>query len=99
MGARQAGTSSFIENFIEWNLFLLGAIYLKNHINTYWSDRIDANSTTDPDILALAEAVNVNIPKMNGESSQKPSLISDADKDYLRNILIDAIIRTKDPLR
>ncbi len=80
-------------------LFLLGAIYLKNHINAYWSDRIDTYSTTDPDILALAEAVNVNVPKVNGENSHKPSLISDADKDYLRNVLIDAIIHTKDPLR
>ena len=72
---------------------------MKNHINAYWSDRTDSNSTTDPDILALAEAVNVNIATVNSESSQKPSLISDADKDYLRNVLIDAIIRTKDPLR
>lgn len=72
---------------------------MKNHINAYWPDRSDASSTTDPDILALAEAVNVNIAKVNGESSEKPSLISDADKDYLRNVLIDAIIRTKDPLR
>lgn len=76
-----------------------GAIYLKNQINTHWPDRTDASSTTDPDILALAEAVNVNIAKVNGESSEKPSLISDVDKDYLRNVLIDAIIRTKDPLR
>lgn len=80
-------------------MFTLGAIYLKNHINAHWPDRTDGSSTTDPDIIALAEAVNVNIAKVNGESSQKPSLISDADKDYLRNVLIDAIIRTKDPLR
>jgi len=43
--------------------------------------------------------VNVNVTKVNGEISQKPSLISDSDKDYLRSVLIDAIIRTKDPLR
>jgi len=76
-----------------------GAIYLKNHVNAYWSDRTDASATIDPDILTLAEAVNVNVPKVNGEHSTKPSPISDADKDYLRNVLIDAIIRTKDPLR
>lgn len=98
MGARQAGTMSFLLNWI-WKMFVLGAIYLKNHINAHWPDRYEGSSTTDPDILALAEAVNVNIAKVNGESSQKPSLISDADKDYLRNVLIDAIIRTKDPLR
>lgn len=79
--------------------FCLGAIYLKNHVNAYWSDRTDASATIDPDILTLAEAVNVNVPKVNGEHSTKPSPISDADKDYLRNVLIDAIIRTKDPLR
>ncbi|CAF3715518.1 unnamed protein product [Adineta steineri] len=76
-----------------------GAILLKNHINTYWSDGNDPHSTTDPDILALADACNVNIPKVTGDNSNKVSLISDADKDYLRNVLIDAIIRTKDPLR
>jgi len=88
----------FNKKFLKEIVFL-GAIYLKNQINTYWSDRTDINSTTDPDILALAEAVNVNVTKINSENSQKISLISDADKDYLRNILIDAIIRTKDPLR
>ena len=72
---------------------------MKNHINTYWSDGSDTYSTTDPDILALADAVNVNIAKVNSDNSKKASLISDADKDYLRNILIDAIIRSKDPLR
>lgn len=76
----------------------LGAILLKNHINAFWSDGVDSPGTTDPDILALADAVNVSIPKVNGDSS-KPSAISDGDKDYLRNVLIDAIIRTKDPLR
>ncbi|CAF3526399.1 unnamed protein product [Rotaria sp. Silwood1] len=76
-----------------------GAIYLKNHVNTYWSDGSDLSATTDLDILALANAVNVDITKTNGEKSQKPSLISDTDKDYLRNVLIDAIIRLKDPLR
>ncbi|UJR37907.1 hypothetical protein I4U23_030595 [Adineta vaga] len=75
-----------------------GAILLKNHINAYWSDGYDSSSTTDPDILALADAVNVDIPKVNGDVS-KSSLISDTDKDYLRNVLIDAIIRMKDPLR
>ena len=71
---------------------------MKNHINTFWSDGIDSPGTTDPDILALADAVNVNIAKVNGDAS-KPSTISDGDKEYLRNVLIDAIIRTRDPLR
>ncbi|CAF1060914.1 unnamed protein product [Adineta ricciae] len=75
-----------------------GAILLKNHINAYWSDGTDSPSTTDPDILALADAVNVSVPKVNGDTT-KSSAISDADKDYLRNVLIDAIIRTKDPLK
>jgi hypothetical protein len=72
---------------------------LKNHINTYWSDGSDTYSTNDPDIIALADAVNVNITKVNSDNSKKASLISDVDKDYLRNVLIDAIIRIKDPLR
>jgi hypothetical protein len=72
---------------------------LKNHINTYWSDGSDTYSTNDPDIIALADAVNVNITKVNSDNSKKASLISDVDKDYLRNVLIDAIIRVKDPLR
>ncbi len=72
---------------------------MKNHINTYWSDGSSAYSTTDPDILALANAVDVSLTKANGDHSQKASLIPDGDKDYLRNVLIDAIIRTKDPLR
>jgi hypothetical protein len=72
---------------------------LKNHINTYWSDGSDTYSTNDPDIIALADAVNVNVTKVNSDNSKKASLISDVDKDYLRNVLIDAIIRIKDPLR
>ncbi len=72
---------------------------MKNHINTYWSDGSDTYSTNDPDIIALADAVNVNITKVNSDNSKKASLISDVDKDYLRNVLIDAIIRIKDPLR
>ncbi len=72
---------------------------MKNHINTYWSDGSDTYSTNDPDIIALADAVNVNITKVNSDNSKKASLISDVDKDYLRNVLIDAIIRVKDPLR
>ncbi len=72
---------------------------MKNHINTYWSDGSDTYSTNDPDIIALADAVNVNVTKVNSDNSKKASLISDVDKDYLRNVLIDAIIRIKDPLR
>jgi len=72
---------------------------LKNHINTYWSDGSDTYSTNDPDIIALADAVNINVTKVNSDTSKKASLISDVDKDYLRNVLIDAIIRIKDPLR
>ncbi|CAF0864105.1 unnamed protein product [Rotaria sp. Silwood1] len=74
-----------------------GAIYLKNHINTYWSDYNDLKATTDSDIITLANAVNVN--KAAGDNIQKFFVISDPDKEYLRNILIDAVIRTKDPLR
>jgi hypothetical protein len=72
---------------------------LKNHINTYWSDGNDLHSSTDPDILALANAVDVDVTNVISDKAQKPSLISDVDKDYLRSVLIDAIIRTKDPLR
>lgn len=80
-------------------LCFLGAIYLKNYVNTNWPDGSDPNATADPDILALANAVNADVSKTNGEHSQKASAISDADKEFLRNILIDAILRTKDPLR
>jgi hypothetical protein len=77
----------------------LGAIYLKNHINTYWSDGNDHSLSSDPDIAALADAVNVSVTKSNSDQSSKVSIISVTDKEYLRNVLIDAIIRTKDPLR
>ncbi|CAF1083384.1 unnamed protein product [Adineta steineri] len=76
-----------------------GAIYLKNHINTYWSDYNDPKTNNDPDIITLANAVNVNINTPVSDNSQKLFVVSDPDKEYLRNILIDAIIRTKDPLR
>ncbi|CAF3319814.1 unnamed protein product [Rotaria socialis] len=76
-----------------------GAIYLKNYVNTNWPDGTDPSATADPDILALASAVNIDVSKTNGDHPQRASPISDADKDYLRNILIDAILRTKDPLR
>lgn len=78
---------------------VLGAIYLKNHVNTYWSDGNDHHLSTDPDIQALADAVNVNVSKPTNDQSSSVSLISQTDKEYLRNVLIDAIIRTKDPLR
>jgi hypothetical protein len=71
-----------------------GAIYLKNHINTYWSD-YNEPKTTDSDIITLANAVSIP----TGDSTQKLFVVSDPDKEYLRNVLIDAIIRTKDPLR
>ncbi len=73
----------------------LGAFYLKNHINTYWSDYNEPKATTDPEIITLGNAVNVP----SSDSSQRLFVVSDPDKDYLRNVLIDAIIRTKDPLR
>ncbi|CAF2511514.1 unnamed protein product [Rotaria sp. Silwood2] len=76
-----------------------GAIYLKNHINTYWSDFNDMKATTDPEIITLANAVNVNINKAAGDNTQKFFVISDSDKEYLRNVIIDAVIRAKDPLR
>ena len=102
MGARQAGRDRSGLQASARPLSLsavLGAIYLKNHINTYWSDGNDQHLSSDPDIIALAEAVNVSVVKSNSDHSQKVSLISDVDKEYLRNVLIDAIIRTKDPLR
>ncbi len=78
-------------------MFLLsGAIYLKNHINTYWSDYNEPKLTSDSDIITLANAVSIPI---GGDSTQKLFVVSDPDKEYLRNVLIDAIIRTKDPLR
>ena len=77
----------------------LGAIYLKNHINTYWSDYDDTKTTADADIITLADAVNININKTVDNHTKKLYVISDSDKEYLRNVLIDAIIRTKDPLR
>ncbi|CAF1534276.1 unnamed protein product, partial [Rotaria sordida] len=54
-----------------------GAIYLKNHINTYWSDYNDLKATTDSDIITLANAVNVNINKAAGDNTQKFFVISD----------------------
>ncbi len=75
---------------------LSGAIYLKNHINTYWSDYNEPKLTSDSDIITLANAVSIPI---GGDSTQKLFVVSDPDKEYLRNVLIDAIIRTKDPLR
>lgn len=68
-----------------------GAIYLKNHIHTYWSDYNESQTTSDSDLLTLGNAVSV--------PSTRLYVIPDSDKDYLRNILLDAIIRTKDPLR
>ena len=70
---------------------------MKNHVNTYWSDYNEP--TADPDIMTLANAVNVNISPAAGDNTPKLFVISEPDKDYLRNVLIDAIIRTKDPLR
>jgi hypothetical protein len=101
MGARQAGRVCDLRPSEHQHdvCLILGAIYLKNHINTYWSDGNDQFISSDPDIIALADAVNVNVTKSNSDHSQKVSLISDVDKEYLRNVLIDAIIRTKDPLR
>ena len=95
-------TSGFVQiaSPVEPNVVrVLGAIYLKNHVNTYWSDGSDHHVSNDPDIQALADAVNVSVPKPTNEQSASVSLISPTDKDYLRNVLIDAIIRTKDPLR
>jgi len=99
MGARQAGKIFWL--LLNKSNFSCskGAIYLKNHINTYWSDYNDTTSTTDPDIIALANAVNVNVNQAAGDNTPKLFVIADSDKDYLRNFLIDAIIRTKDPLR
>ena len=95
MGARQAGKSPLN---IQSNLILVffsGAIYLKNHINTYWSDYNEIKTTPDSDIITLANAVSIP----TGDSTQKLFVVSDPDKEYLRNVLIDAIIHTKDPLR
>lgn len=72
---------------------------MKNHISNHWSDGKDHHFSTDPDMAALADAVNVTVPNTNNDSTPKVSLISDSDKDYLRNVLIDAILRTKDPIR
>ena len=77
----------------------LGAIYLKNHINTYWSDYNGSKATTDSDVITLANAVNANINRPTGDNTQKMFVISDADKEYLRNVLINAIMHIKDPLR
>ncbi|CAF4075012.1 unnamed protein product, partial [Rotaria magnacalcarata] len=74
-----------------------GAIYLKNHINTYWSDYNELKGTTNSDVMTLVNAANVSKPA--GDSSQKLFVVSDPDKDYLRNVIIDVVIRTKDPLR
>lgn len=71
---------------------------MKNHINTYWSD-YNETKAADSDLLALANGVNVSINQAAGDSTSKLFVISDPDKEYLRNVLIDAIIRTKDPLR
>ncbi len=98
MGARQAG-KIFLSTLNNIKSFSLGAIYLKNHINTYWSDYNDTKSTTDSDIITLANAVNVNINTLANDNTQKLFVVSDPDKEYLRTVIIDAIIRTKDPLR
>lgn len=73
-----------------------GAIYLKNHIHTYWSDYNEPRTVSDSDLLTLGNVVS--IPSTN-DSSTRLYLIPDSDKDYLRNVLLDGIIRTKDPLR
>lgn len=95
MGARQAGKTLWICLQNQINLFLLGAIYLKNHINTYWSDYNETKLTNDSDIITLANAVNVQ----TSDNTQKLFAVPEPDKEYLRTVLIDAIIRTKDPLR
>lgn len=103
MATRQAGNTIDYRLQIMFDRLIyyifIGAIYLKNHINTYWSDGNDHHLSSDSDIMALVDAVNVNVPKSNSDLSKRVSLITDADKEYLRNVLIDAIIRTKDPLR
>lgn len=100
MGARQAGSSlAFLDKHNDDFFLRSGAIYLKNHINGCWSDGSSQHVSNDPDIQALADAVNVNIPQSTNDQSASVSLISQTDKEYLRNVLIDAIIRTKDPLR
>lgn len=44
-------------------------------------------------------ANTVNVIKSPGEKTSKLFVISDPDKEYLRNVIIDAVIRAKDPLR
>ncbi|CAF0759891.1 unnamed protein product [Didymodactylos carnosus] len=68
-----------------------GAIYLKNHVNTYWCD-LNSTDSSDDDIITLGALTKPN-------PSAKLFTISDVDKDYLRNVLIDAVIHVKDPLR
>lgn len=69
--------------------FRSGAIYLKNHVNTYWTDYNDVK-------LPLTNSLAA--PPSN-ESTGKLYVIGEADKDYLRNFILDAITHTKDPLR
>ncbi|CAF0777814.1 unnamed protein product [Didymodactylos carnosus] len=61
-----------------------GVIYLKNHVHTYWCD-LNSTDTSDDDIITLATLTKPN-------PSPKLFTISDIDKDYLRNVLIDAVM-------
>ena len=68
-------------------------------IHTYWSDENSLYSINNLNIIAAADVVNVNVSKINNSNPSKTSLISDAEKEYLRNTLIDTTIHVKDPLR
>lgn len=63
---------------------------MKNHVNTFWTDYNDSNENST---IALTNSIQTN------ETTKKFFVIDENDKEYLRNVLLDAIIRTKDPLR